>query len=129
VLDLFRSNLGNFPILTEFAVDITSGGGQRKSLPAGIEVKKWLFFHRIDMNRTSFAVDQGIVGAIRIFPNSTITSLFVAQMTFSRAKMAFDFFIRELLIIAGFNFRQVGRQVKSIEITAKFREKCGIKKS
>jgi len=118
MLHLFRPDLGNFPVLAEFAVDITPGGSQGKSLMAGVEVEERLFFDWVNVNRTGFAINQSIISPVGVFPHSAIPPLFVSQMAFSRAEMTFDFFVRKFLIIAGFYFREMGRKVKGIEVAA-----------
>jgi len=104
VVDLFRSYLGDFPILTEFTIDITTGGSKGKGNLAGIKVEKRFFFDGINMHGTSFSIDQGIIGAFRIFSNSTIASFFVAEATLARAELTLDFFIWQCLVIASLDF-------------------------
>jgi hypothetical protein len=72
VVGIIRPGLGDFPILTEFAVEIAPCGGNGEGTAGGEYVEKWLFFYGVHMHCTRIAIDQGVIAATDVFPNLAI---------------------------------------------------------
>ena len=72
IVGILRPGLGDFPILTEFAVEIAPGGGNGEGPAGGEHMVKWLFFYRVYMYCARITIDQGIIAATDVFPNLAI---------------------------------------------------------
>jgi len=79
MLDLFRPDLGYFPVLTEFAVNVASGGRDGECLAFRKKMKKGFLFNRIYVGGAGFAVNKSIIDAIPVFPDSAISAFSVTQ--------------------------------------------------
>ena len=66
--------MGNLPILTEFAMQIASGRGDGKRAGGREKMIERFFLHRIHVNGTGIAVDQGMINPLPILPDLTIPS-------------------------------------------------------
>jgi hypothetical protein len=83
-----RAGLGNFPILTEFAVEVAPGCSDGKRAGGWQHVEKWLLFHRVNVHSAWISKNKGIILPISVFPDPAISALSVTGLAMSRAKLA-----------------------------------------
>jgi hypothetical protein len=137
VIDLFGSDLRDFPILTKPAVHVTPGRGQGKSIGPGQEMEERFLLDRIDVTAADFPVDESVVSPADIFSDSAVAAFPIPEPAFPGTDFAFDFPVRELSVIAGFDSRKLplDRQVQAflsgswkIHSETQTRSRCGLEK-
>jgi len=90
VQGIFGNGLRDFPVLTEFAVQIASRGCNGERPSRGEQVEKGLLFDRIDVNCTWVPIDEGIVFTVAVFSNPAIPALTVCNFALPWAEFAPD---------------------------------------
>jgi hypothetical protein len=130
MLNLFRSDLGYFPVLAEFAVHVAACCSDGHGIGFRKKVEKGFFFNGVHIGGAGFPIDKSVISAVHVFSDSAIPSLFVPQFAGSGAKLTLYLTVRELFVIAGFDFREIGFFSESIEIlkerthTRAYKEAC-----
>ncbi|MBA7704994.1 hypothetical protein ES703_113818 [subsurface metagenome] len=114
--DLFGPDLGYFPVLAEFAVHVTTSRGYGEGTASREVVEEGLFFNRIDVSRTGFSVDQGVVGASDVFSDAAVASLFITQFAETGAELAFDLPVRVFFIVPGLHGGKISLPTERVEI-------------
>jgi hypothetical protein len=118
MVHLLGSDLGDLPVLAEPAIDVAARCGQREGVCAGEKVEEGLFLDRVDVDRAGFAVNKGVICAVYVFPDATIPPFLISEFALARAEDALDLSVGFLIIITGFDVRQVGFFAEGIKVAA-----------
>ena len=87
---LLRRGLRDLPVLTEFALQVASCGGQGKRSCGRQNVKERFLLNGIEMNRAGVSVDQAVVFSISVFTDPAEPPLSLRHTAMSRAEGALD---------------------------------------
>ncbi len=101
IISLLGPGLGNFPVLAEFAVQVTAGGGDGIGAGAGENVKERLLFDGIDMHGGGVAIGQGDIFAALVFPDAAFPPVAVHDFALPGAEIATDIAVGQKGIMGG----------------------------
>src|ERR1017187_6259273 len=95
---LFRTDLGDVPVLAHFAIDIAARRSHRECHAAREEMEQGLLFDGIGMGRADARIYQRVVRAATVFAHAAIAAFAVVDHALAGAKLALDLFVRQLLV-------------------------------
>jgi hypothetical protein len=82
--------LGDLPVLTELAVEITSGRREGEGAAGGKDVKERLLLDGVDVDGARVAINERVIEAIYIFTNAAVSPFAWTHLAEARTEFTPD---------------------------------------